>query len=68
MNKPLSLADKVEAARQHYNALVAASNPARRTPAQQREVNDAHSAWEWARWEQERRETWARMEARNAAR
>ena len=68
MNKPLSLADKIEATRQHYNALVAASHPARRTDKQQAEIYAALSEYEWLKWELERRESSARMEARNAAR
>ena len=65
MNKPMSLADKVEVARQHYNDLVAASHPAKRTGKQQCEIYDALSRYEHLKFMAERRKDWARMEARN---
>lgn len=61
MNKPLSLVDKIEATRQHYNALIAASHPARRTDRQQAEIYAALSEYEWLKWELERRESEKRM-------
>lgn len=68
MNKPLSLANKVEAARQHYNALVASSHPAKRNGKQQAEIYQALSDYENLKFTAESRKDWARMEASNATR